>query len=269
MKKSMHVKAAAITLIILIRVMPLITVASPSSQSIPTATFVQVDLPTPLPIVPTATNASSVNPIERTATPEGLAFLEAITEANVRAQADPDSERLGTIRTGEQYIVIGRYFRWYQFQYNQSPSGTGWVFDELVQISGNENNIRDLSVSTPTVDLAASEISGTIAFITQTPGGLMTATAGAGVIPLPIATGENLTSGTGNPLISTTLLPTFTAPPNFVPLATIAEGNNSVVPTGIPRSSDNLEMSRIPPILPIVLLGGAGMLGLLISSKRR
>ncbi len=250
--------------------------AEPSRQTIPTATPVQVSLPTPLPIFPTDSQntTNNVSSVTRTPTPEGSAILEALTEANVRSQPDPESERLGTIRAGDTYIVIGQYYRWYEFQYDQSPSGTGWVFDELVNVTGNTERIPDLTLGTSTPDLNADQANSTLVILTQTPGGVLTATAGVGVLPLPIES-----AGGGNPssnnlaIGSPTPLPTFTIPPN---LGTIPVANQSIdgspSPNATANSSQSLDAaipSHIPPILPILVLGGAGILGLIISSLRK
>src|SRR5262249_27404694 len=102
------------------------------------------------------TQAVSTPTATYTATPVGPVLLEALTEANVRAKPDPESDLLGTIHTGDVYPVLGRYYRWYQFQYNKSASGTGWVFDDLVKITGDESQILDLSENAlPTVDNTA------------------------------------------------------------------------------------------------------------------
>lgn len=248
--------------------------ASPSFQDLPTATPVQVSLPTQLPLLPTATPlTNSVVPIERSPTPQGAAYLEAITEANVRSQPDPESERLGTIRAGEQYTVIGQYFRWYQFQYNQSASGTGWVFDELVNIGGNTSNITDLTLMTPTPDVAAIQANSTLSLITQTPGGVLTATASVGIVPLPLATNADGSGLLPPPDTIATVLPTFTVPPNIAaPNPSIQSNSTESIetPQSLILPNENITLpSRIPPILPILLLGGAGILGLLISSARR
>lgn len=71
---------------------------------------------------------------------------------------------------GYLYIVIGQYYRWYEFQYDQSPSGTGWVFDELVNVTGNTERIPDLTLGTSTPDLNADQTNSTLVVLTQTPG---------------------------------------------------------------------------------------------------
>ncbi len=256
--------------------------AEPAQENLPTATPVQVNLPTPLPIIPTDSQdtTDTISSTTRTPTPEGSALLEAITEANVRSQPDPESDRLGTIRAGDIYTVVGRYFKWYEFQYNQSPNGIGWVFDELVNITGNTDSIPDLTLGTPTPGVSAQQASSTLVVLTQTPGGILTATAGVGAIPLPIesSVGRNATAADlpGLPNLTgggPTSLPTFTPPPNLASVSlTIQLSDESAVggvSTDIPKSSDVITPSRIPPILPILVLGGIGILGLIISSIRK
>jgi hypothetical protein len=241
-------------------------------QTAPTATPVQVSLPTPLPLIPADAQGATNVPITRTPTPEGAALLEAITEANVRSAPDPESDRLGTIRAGDAYNVIGRYYHWYQFQYDQSPSGTGWVFDELVNITGNANRIPDLTLGTPTPNIDAQQANSTLVLLTQTPGGLLTATAGVGALPLPNQSSINNNSSIDILAVgSQTPLPTFTAPSNIAlntqPLA--VNGTPITNPTMEDVQQDIVLPSRIPPILPILVLGGAGILGLLVSSLRK
>ncbi len=237
------------------------------------ATPASIILPSPLPlttqqlITPTATY---------TPTPPGPVLLEALTEANVRAQADPGAELLGTIRAGDVYPVIGRYYRWYQFQYDTSPSGTGWVFDELVQITGDESKILDLSDNAlPTTDGTAVASTQTQEVITQTPGGILTATSASQVIPLPVEPG-NVSAGVA-PLSSdpgaVAVLPTFTFPPDVPPIVPDSALRSDQILDGTATLTPNsLEFSvaeGLPPLAPILILGGLGLLGLVISSIRR
>lgn len=212
----------------------------------------------------------------RTPTPVGPVLLEAITEANVRAEADLESEKLGTIRAGDTYPVLGRYFRWLQFQYDKSPNGTAWVFDELVTIIGDETTIPDLNVNAlPTVDVAAVNATGTWEAITQTPGGLLTATAQARVLPAPGSNfGNPGQGGDNNGVALPQVLPTFTWPPDLAAVgqtATSVPGNGESSATATPSvvATSNPVEDGMPPIAPILLLGGLGVLGLLIASIRR
>ena len=241
------------------------------NQVAPTATAVPVSLPTPLPIVPTDAQNITSSSSTRTPTPEGSALLEAITEANVRSEPDPESDRLGTIRMGDTYVIIGRYFQWYQFQYDQSPSGIGWVFSELVNVSGNTNRIPDLALGTATPDVNSEQIIATLGLLTQTPGGVLTATAAVGVIPLPVEPGGNNTTDiTNGPILgSATPLPTFTIPPDLSISTSQSQSTDNILATNVPEGIDLALPSRIPPILPILFLGGFGILGLLVSSMRK
>jgi hypothetical protein len=245
--------------------------AEARQQAIPTATPAQIQLPSPLPLM---TQDLSTATATRTPTVPGPALLEALNEANVRAQPDPESERLGSIRPGDTYPVLGKYFRWYQFQYDQSPSGTGWVFDELVQIIGDETVIRDLAEEAlPTTDNTAVALTGTMESITQTPGGLLTATAIAQFIPLPIEGSTNVPVGTpldgGGELA---FLPTFTYPPDVPAVppedSYRAETVFNATPTFAPGSNGFVVTEGFPPIVPILILGGLGILGLLVTTRR-
>jgi hypothetical protein len=234
--------------------------------------------PTPVPVqlpnaaAPDGSEQGAVPPTPtRTPTPVGPALLEAITEANVRAEADLESEKLGTIRAGDTYPILGRYFRWLQFQYDQSPNGTAWVFDELVTIIGDETALLDLNVNAlPTVDVEAVNATGTWEVITQLPGGILTATAEARVLPAPGAD----SGGTGHEESSAALpqlMPTFTWPPDLAgvsgqtPTPITVDGTTSA-----PLESSNAPSdASLPPIAPILVLGGLGVMGLFVASIRR
>lgn len=237
------------------------------------ATPVPINLPSPLPFVTQIPQTTAT--ATRTPTPLGAALLEALTEANVRAQPDTESERLGTIRAGDLYPVIGRYFRWYQFQYDQSPSGTGWVFDELVQIIGDENTITDLNEeAVPTIDPVFAGQTATLEAITQTPGGILTATAVGEQIPLPIPSNQQQPETGIVGAADSGLLPTFTFPPNVVALAptnVVTESSGGEAETGdISQGLGNITIpTTLPPIAPILVLGLLGIIGLFISSFRR
>lgn len=251
-------------------------------------TPVSISIPSPIPFSPENQAGPTTATPTRTPTPIGPAMLQAITEANVRADADPESERLGTIRAGDLYPVIGRYFRWLQFQYDQSPTGTGWVFDELVEIAGDASVIRDLGAeAVPTTDPALLEQTATAEAMMLVPGGEQTATANARVISIPApplpgmpdsaadAAGRVIgPETTGDALslpVGSTLLPTFTYPPNIVaatpteaPIIALAATPTVGLDTSLLSGS-----AVMPPIVPILLLGAMGILGLAISMFRR
>jgi hypothetical protein len=242
--------------------------AEESQQINVSATPASITLPSPLPLT---TQEQSTATYTYTPSPPGPALLEAVTEANVRAEPDPESERLGTIRSGEVYAVIGRYYRWYQFQYNQSPSGTGWVFDELVNLAGDESRIVDLSESAlATVDNTALAVTSTMEAITLTPGGVLTATSAAAEIQLPVQAGSVLSN---QPDGAAQVLPTFTYPPEVAAVppdnAFSSEAILNATPTLIPSTLVFSITEGIPPLVPILILGGMGLLGLVITSYKR
>jgi hypothetical protein len=237
-------------------------------QELVTATPARGNFPTlpPPPVQGAATATATYTP-----TVPGRAVLEAKADAgdvNVRAEADIGSDRIGTIRAGDQYPVLGKYFRWYQFQFDLSPAGRGWVFDELVNIIGDPSTIPDLSVEAlPTDDPVIVGATQTQLALTQTPGGILTATQNSRQLILPGATavpgGADATAGDQN----AAPLPTFTFPPDLIAATPI--DLTVVTPTLSPGLNAISVSEGVPPIVPIVVLGGLGLLGLFISSLRR
>jgi hypothetical protein len=197
-----------------------------------------------------------------TMTPPPAVMLEAIDSANVRSKPDPsdDTNRLGTIHNGDFYPVIGRYYQWLQIQYTPSPDGRAWVFSELVTVSGDINIVPDLSQQpTATTDAAlAAATAGT-----PLPGGATAISTDSREIAAPDGV-----IGTINPTtqVQGTVLPTYTYPPDIVALAPTDPPPTATPPPDVLPISVN---DGIPPIVPIIVLGGFGLLGLIISSLRR
>jgi hypothetical protein len=222
----------------------------------PTATPQQVNLSTATPAGETGVTGATPT---RTATPEGQIFVEAREFANVRAQPDPNAAQLGQIRSGEQYVAVGRYFQWIQFQYPTSPTGLGWVFGELVDIVGGDVTLIP-ELADPNANAgneAEFQAAATQAAVTLTPGGVLTATAATRFEAL----------GQAATLDGPQILPTFTYPPG------IAFQPTSAVPapdeTPAPATTAEGGQGALPPIVPILLVGGLGVVGLLINSLRR
>jgi hypothetical protein len=235
--------------------------ASPPFQDA-TATPAQINL-SPVAQQPQDQNSGGPTPT-RTPTQEGIALLEAKDFANVRADPSTDSAQLGQIKAGEKYNVIGRYVSWIQFEFPASPTGKGWVFGDLVNLTGNIANIPDIDpfASGAPVDNASSGATATQSILTQTPGGVLTATVLARIV-IPQGTPAPADSGTHE------ILPTFTYPPGMIP---IAPSPGAPVSTEAPDASAVLPTTNsnaLPPIVPILILGGVGLLGLALSSLRR
>lgn len=225
-------------------------------------TPITVNLVTPTPIA----NQQVVTTVTPTFTPTavGPVLLEVRESAgvvNVRAEPDPNSDRLGTIEFGTQYPVLRQYFQWYEFQYELSPSGRAWVYGELVDIIGEASEIEIVdTLDEPSNQTnLENQTTETALAITSIPGARETATAGARVLSVPTVASDSDSLEVEN----LTPFPTFTYPAEGV---TIASNDNIV---NIPRSSQGQSTDRIPPVFPIVMLGGFGIVGLLISSLRR
>lgn len=209
-----------------------------------------------------------------TATAQQAAFLEAKPEAadgvNVRADADPEADVLGVIRPGEQYVVTGRFYLWLRFRYDRSPNGQGWVFGDLVNLSGDTTLIPDLAAEPQaTTDATVVGATQTAEVITLTPGAPLTATADAQLLLEPVSLNEAVSDAA-----NASGLPTFTPPPALVAAATPSTDAGGVgeattmIETGSAPISE-ISLANLPRILPIVLLGGLGILGVLISMLRR
>lgn len=241
------------------------------AQELITSTPVRVVIPTSAPVI---VGPELTPTFTRTPTVSGPVLLEAKADAgdvNVRAEADIEAERIGSIRAGDTYPVLGRRFRWYQFQFDQSPNGRGWVFDELVTIIGDESAIRDFSLEEmPTQDTVALAATQTQDAVTLTPGGLLTATVVArdgGVVLIDPNLGGSFSTGEDFSLVE--VLPTYTYPPNIIAAVPTEDSLVTVTPTNVPAAPLIPLPSGIPPLAPILILGGVGLLGLMLNSLRR
>ena len=229
----------------------------------PTATPAPLSIASPVPSVEEAAPGLGAT-VTWTPTPEGQVMIEALDVANVRADADPNAAQLGQIRSGEQYTATGRYFEWIQFQFE--PNRRGWVFGQLVSVTGNIANLPEIGIDTVVEDTEEVAFTEELELLTQTPGGLLTAT----VIARQNATTGNtpanadLPAGAGG-------MPTFTYPPGLV-AGGIAptQDANSAIPTSVsaPPVAETTS-GGLPPIVPILALGGLGLLGLAIGVLRR
>jgi hypothetical protein len=251
---QVQVKRASICLLMILIGSFVVTADSISGdeiqQIVVSPTPLQFNLPTSLPLP--STQQPEFLLATATATPLSQVLLEALSEANVRAQPDTESERLGTIRPGDTYPVLGRYFRWFQFQYNQSPTGVGWVFDELVRIIGDESTILDLTEATP-----------------QSPREEISLTPDPNQIALPVFSAAT-TSFLPTQISTVSVLPTYTFPPNLGAIGS-SPVNSQLLLTPEDEVTEIQITSRnnpLPPILPILVLGGLGIVGLLISTRR-
>ncbi len=257
---------------------------TPIAQLSPTPIIVQINSPTPLPLVaatitPTFTPAA----VEQLQTSAMLQARESAGDVNVRFEANIDSNRVGTIKFGEQYIVTARFQRWFQIRFEDSPDGTGWVFDELVEIIGDVATIPDLArTPLPTANPVSIAATQAAMSLLLTPGAVLTATANTREITGPVAAinsqGTTVVDAQGAGLPDHTPLPTFTYPPEIAPQVTADPADTGALsdpdaatpePEPTIESPFSLMPDNVPPIVPIAVLGGFGLLGLAVASLRR
>ncbi|MBC7871374.1 MAG: serine hydrolase [Chitinophagaceae bacterium] len=100
-------------------------------------------------------------------------FAEAVGQANLRATPSTDAPLLGQIETGTRYPVIGRseFFPWVLIADLSSQQPLGWVFLDLVTITGD---IDSLPLST--LDVSSAPIAIPQSSAVNIPLGLPTAT---------------------------------------------------------------------------------------------
>jgi hypothetical protein len=247
-------------------------VADMDAQVVVSATPARISIPSAT--VPGLGQPDSTVTVTRTPTPIGPILLEAKPDAgavNVRSRPDPESDRLGTIQAGDLYPVTGRFFRWLQFQYDVSPNGVGWVFEELVTLIGDETAIPDLNAATiPTVDTSILNVTQTWEAVLQTPGGILTATAEARILAAPGIRSQQPAPDAPLDEIGGDLsvLPTFTYPPNLE-LSALTQSAVQVLTPTTGQVVGNIDVSDgVAPIVPILGFGVLGLLGLAISAIR-
>lgn len=216
---------------------------------------------TPIPLqMPTSTPTAgppSETPT-RTPTSAGRPYAEAISEnANVRSGAGLEFDPpIGQIDPGTTFTILGRQNEWLMIEYPGSPNGIGWVHYSVVNTFGDETMITEiLPENVPTIDPALYAVQQTAAAITSTPGAIASLTAQSMITPTGLFTaqpGQFITPLPGQSL------PTFTYPP--------ATPTPMVVPRTNPAPTAN---TGLPPVLPILVLGALGLMGLLVSFLRR
>ena len=100
-------------------------------------------------------------------------------QANLRAEASIDSARLGEIRAGAAYPVLGRsqFYPWILLGAPDSRAPIGWVFETLVSVNGDINRVPfsdqvvalTPQVTSTTVPAASTPTTETISAASATP----------------------------------------------------------------------------------------------------
>jgi hypothetical protein len=218
--------------------------------------------PTPLPII-IPTRTATLETLQATSTQmptstgsASAGRVEAKISANVRAAPNLDSEILGKITPGQFFAITGRSDKWIQIEYDKAPTGRAWVFEDVVNVTGiNLGAIPTIGRGdVPTANVATAAAQQTADILVLTPGAPETATVQkASATGVFTRVAEDSTAGP----TSDGPKPTFTFPPAHV---------EATLP---PRRSPETSQGGVPPIVPIIVLGGIGVCGLLISTLRR
>lgn len=214
--------------------------------------------PTAVPLAfPTATETPGppTDTPTRTPTSIGRPWVEALAvNTNVRAGPDINEAKVGVIYPGDTYPILGKRFQWYYIEFPEAPGGRAWVHESVVVLGGDVAQIVELE-AIPTTAPEAIEAQQTLDAITLTPGLALTLTEQALITPtgaFTVQPGEGPTLAPGQPL------PTFT-PPAATP-----------TPLTIPRQNPPADIEGgLAPIIPILILGALGLMGLLVSIMRR
>jgi len=268
-KTSLRIRQTTLVTLVLLTFIQVIVQADTSitndiSQVRVSPTPIRVELPTQG-VIATDIQVATVTP-SFTPTPEPrnrILVPSNSSDINVRAEPDPNAQRLGSISADETYPVTGRYFSWLQIEYNSSPTGSAWVFDQLVEIIGDPFAIPDVNpFAVPTASNAELSITATQEALLLTPGVELTLTADTRIVVVETPDGTNP--------INPNNLPTFTPPPDNINQIQNEQVESTPIatPDAVTDAIVTLTQDGLPPIVPIILLGGFGILGLLIALIR-
>lgn len=124
-----------------------------SSTTVTTPTQPASSSPAPsaatLTATPTAMPAGAATQLPTDASADFSVFMETESEINVRFGPGIDYPRVGRIAPGERYGVISRHalYPWILIDYPPAPSGTGWIFADVVTVIGNLNSLPAITVA--------------------------------------------------------------------------------------------------------------------------
>lgn len=217
------------------------TTATPELQ-LPTATSTLVGGPTATP-----SRTPTLTPV----------LAEALGDINLRSGPGLDFDIVGELTAGNTVPIIGRsvQYPWLQVSWAEAPSGTAWVYEQLVRVIGDITTIPIVDApELPTIDPTQAVIQATATVLLQTPGAAETATATAFFAPTGVYT---FTPG-GPAAAAPGVNPTFTPPEPYQPVETL-----------LPPNQPPSEQSGPAPAVVIVALGLMGVLTIVMGLIRR
>lgn len=220
----------------------------------PTPIFVILTTPTPFVEQAVATVTPTFTP-----TPVGVVLLEVKEGSggiNVRTEPGPEADQLGTISFGTLYPVYRQFYSWYEIEFELSPNRRGWIYGEFVDIIGDSNEIEfieDFNWATP---------QGSLSSATEESDELGADSVSSTPVTRQLDAPATIESANQTPTVQL-VLPTYTYPPSNNTTSQIALRSEVSE-----DANQNTATEQMPPLLPILLLGGAGMIGLLFDSLR-
>lgn len=229
-----------------------------------TATPIVVNLVTPTPVgrsllAPTVTTSPTATPVG----PARLQARESAGRVNVRLEPDTNSDLLGTISFGTSYPLLRRYYLWFELSYELAPNGRAWVFSELVEVEGELDGVPAIT------DFAEIASAGDTAGQAEAGGDLSDSASASEDTDesriLVISSAADARQRAELAVIATPL-PTFTYPPD---VPTSFERVSETAREHESQSLGTVPLSDLPPLFPIAMLAGFGIVGLMISFIRR
>jgi hypothetical protein len=208
----------------------------------PSLTFTPSRTASPIP-----TRVATRTPVAITDTPSPApTFTERpVVEAywpdtNVRTGPDVNEAIIGQIQPGTPYAVLGEYARWYLIDFPKSPTGTGWVYSEVVQLSGDAASIPVVMepAVTATTDQAVVAQQQTTDAVAHELDQTLTAVA-----VVPTVTPSLEPTNTPPQTAAPSATPSLKAEPSSTPLP---QPTNTPLPTAAPSDTPTSEPSATP-----------------------
>ncbi len=102
-----------------------------------------IDNATPAPVQSPTVSAATTATLSPLASSQSTVTIEALDEINVRFGPGVDYPRIARIGPGQSYTALNRHalYPWLMIALPEAPEGTGWVFMEVIRITGDVNSL--------------------------------------------------------------------------------------------------------------------------------
>lgn len=107
---------------------------------------------------PTEEVAPTLEPVEEAPPADDVVTVTVLQDMNVRGGPGTDYPRIGVGPAGASSKVVGRNAdgSWLQVEYPPGSSSTGWLFAQLVEVTGNPETAQVVAVDPPPQPVAAA-----------------------------------------------------------------------------------------------------------------